>query len=220
MLDQDGITVVIAATDGTIARLTPAMAPAFEIVGVAGTLDEAAARAVDVVPDVLVVDDRLDRGALGDCCTRLRAALPATRILVLVSTDDACAYESLLHGAFCTIRQDAPTEVLLGAVRGAARGEAVIMPGCARRLLDDTAPADATTASWRLTRTETEVLHRIAAGEDPPAIAARHDVTTRLVNLHTGYAVAKVHLHTQRRLLVTQGAGPAPRSTGGGPDRP
>jgi DNA-binding CsgD family transcriptional regulator len=50
----------------------------------------------------------------------------------------------------------------------------------------------------RLTDTEQEVLARLAEGRTPLEIAALHDVTARLVSLHTGYAVAKVHHHLQR----------------------
>ncbi|HEX7094564.1 MAG TPA: LuxR C-terminal-related transcriptional regulator, partial [Acidimicrobiales bacterium] len=50
----------------------------------------------------------------------------------------------------------------------------------------------------RLTPTEHEVLTRLAEGCTPADIAAMHDVSTRLVNLHTGYAVAKLHVQRQR----------------------
>ena len=44
-----------------------------------------------------------------------------------------------------------------------------------------------------LTATEREVLGRLAEGLDPTTIAAAHDVTAHLVNLHAGFAVAKLH---------------------------
>ncbi|MCB1005904.1 MAG: hypothetical protein KDB35_17115, partial [Acidimicrobiales bacterium] len=47
------------------------------------------------------------------------------------------------------------------------------------------------------TATEREVLMGLAAGETPAGIAARHEVTARLVNLHTGYAVAKLQRHAE-----------------------
>lgn len=49
-----------------------------------------------------------------------------------------------------------------------------------------------------LSATEREVLLALAAGESPADIAQRHEVTARLVNLHTGYAVAKLQRHAER----------------------
>ena len=44
-----------------------------------------------------------------------------------------------------------------------------------------------------LTATAREVLDRIGRGSDPEPIAATHAVTPHLVNLHAGFAVAKLH---------------------------
>jgi DNA-binding NarL/FixJ family response regulator len=166
----------------------------------------AVAAASDLVPDVLVLVDggsAVDRAALGRACSELTVHTPATRLVVLAAVDDELAYETLLHGAF-SVLAPAPSaaSVLADAVRGTARGESTLSPGCARRLVEDAdraaAASDPFAPTMRLTETEREVLSRLAAGEPVAAIAARHDVTARLVNLHTGYAVAKVHHHVHR----------------------
>ena len=86
---------------------------------------------------------------------------------------------------------------------GASRGESLVLAGIARLLLEDTKYVTATNRDplarlVRLTSTEQEVLTRLGGGLSPAEIAALHGVTARLVNLHTGYAVAKVHHHAQR----------------------
>ena len=61
-----------------------------------------------------------------------------------------------------------------------------------------------------LTATEREVLDRISDGTDPSEIARIHAVTTHLVNLHAGFAVAKLHryvLGSERIAAQDQSAG-------------
>jgi DNA-binding NarL/FixJ family response regulator len=168
--------------------------------------DAAVAAAADLVPDVLVLVDggsAVDRAGLGAVCADLVSHTPATRLVVITAVDDDLAYETLLQGAFSVLAPvPSAALVIVDAVRGAARGESTVSPGCARRLIEDAdraaAASDPFAPNMRLTETEREVLTRLAAGEPAASIAARHDVTPRLVNLHAGYAVAKLHHHVHR----------------------
>jgi hypothetical protein len=68
------------------------------------------------------------------------------------------------------------------------------------------------------------VLARLAAGETVKAVARAHDVIPRLVNLHTGYAVTKVHHHvhrlrTREAVLAAGRAGGAGGMGGAGVDQ-
>jgi DNA-binding NarL/FixJ family response regulator len=182
--------------------LVGALAPVATTVAAEATVDRALDAVIDLVPDVVVLDDRGDRVHTGEACLRSVLRTPATRALLLVEADDELAYESVLQGAFSVLMADAPETSVVDAVRAAARGESILVPGCARRLLADARRIAATTdpfaPTMRLTETEQEVLRRVSDGDTPSQIAADHDVTPRLVNLHTGYAVAKLHHHVQR----------------------
>ena len=57
-----------------------------------------------------------------------------------------------------------------------------------------------------LTATEREVLARIGEGVEPEAIAETHAVTTHLVNLHAGFAVAKLHRYVLGSERIAGGA--------------
>jgi NarL family two-component system response regulator LiaR len=171
--------------------------------------------AVELVPDVVLLGEHEDPAETGRLCLATTLRTPAARLVVLVDADDDNAYETLLQGAFSTLPSAAPVDEVVAAVRSAARGESVIVAGSARRLLDDTERAvadDPILPALRLTATEQEVLRRRAEGMTPAEIAALHDVTARLVNLHTGYAVAKVHHHVQRARTRDAVAGSAHRS--------
>jgi DNA-binding NarL/FixJ family response regulator len=80
-------------------------------------------------------------------------------------------------------------------VRRTARGEGLVTQQWAERLLQsDVSP--------RFTATEREVLHRVANGATIEAVAGLHEVPPRLVHLHAGYALAKVHRAAQDARLA------------------
>ncbi len=57
----------------------------------------------------------------------------------------------------------------------------------------------------RLTATEREVLQRVANGATIEAVAGLHEVPPRLVHLHAGYALAKVHRAAEDERLSNGG---------------
>ncbi len=203
MADRADISVVLGVGGARRAELSQALTHTALVVadeqGAAAAVDAAA----DLVPDVLLLDEHDGRAGTGEACRAAQRCTPATRIVLLVDADDELAYEATLEGAFCTVDVAAPVGDILDAVRAAARGESTIVAGSARRLLEDARRAGGHEAhprvpALRLTITEEEVLARRADGLAPVDIAALHDVTARLVNLHMGYAVAKLHHHVQR----------------------
>jgi DNA-binding NarL/FixJ family response regulator len=202
--DHKSITVVLAVGDERRrAELHAALDAAVTVISSEPSVARAMHAVVEHVPDVVVLDDRGDRQATAEACWRTLSQTPATRSVVLTVADDETAYEALLHGAFAVLRADAAPSSVTDAVIGASRSESLVLAGIARLLLEDTkyaarAGRDPLTKLVRLTSTEQEVLTRLGGGLSPAEIAALHGVTARLVNLHTGYAVAKVHHHAQR----------------------
>jgi DNA-binding NarL/FixJ family response regulator len=115
------------------------------------------------------------------------------------------------NGVFAVVSTRASNNEIFSATRSAGRRESVISAGVARRLLDEMARTENMSAHPAnrppsLTLTEREVLTLIARDKLADEIAAMYDVTARLVNLHTGYAVAKLQQHLARqRKLVSSG---------------
>jgi DNA-binding NarL/FixJ family response regulator len=204
MAQAASISVLVVISDeATRARLRAELEARCEVVADAESFDTARARAIELVPDVVLVDDRLGRDALGEFCFGVLVDTPATHVVALVENDDDVAYETLLQGAFSLVPRESEPGAVVDSVIGAARGESVLTAGSARRLLEDlqkvaAAPGEIFARTLRLTRTEEAVLARLAQGATPAEVAELHDVTARLVNLHTGYATAKVHHHAQR----------------------
>lgn len=206
---DDQITVLTALPADTDSELLlVALATTYEVVGRHHSLDTVALAAVDLVPDVLVAHDGLGRDGFADLARRLTDEVPVTRLLILTDHDDDLTYEMVRSGAFSVVSTRASIDEIVHATRSAGRRESVISAGVARRLVDEMTrsanmAAHPANRPPSLTLTEREVLTLIARDKQADEIAAMYDVTARLVNLHTGYAVAKLqqHLAQQRKLV-------------------
>jgi DNA-binding NarL/FixJ family response regulator len=209
---DDQITVLTALPADTDSELlVVTLASSYEVVGRHESLDTVAHAAVELVPDVLVAHDALGREDFPDLARRLNDEVPVTRILALTDHDDDLTYEMVRSGVFSVVSTRASIDEIVNATRSAGRRESVISAGVARRLVDEmtrTANMSAHPANRppSLTLTEREVLTLIARDKLADEIAAMYDVTARLVNLHTGYAVAKLqqHLAQQRKLVSSE----------------
>jgi DNA-binding NarL/FixJ family response regulator len=207
---DDQITVLTALpADADGDALHEALTHEYEVVGRLDRLDTVAPTAADLVPDVLVIHDALGREDFPDLVRRLHDEVPVTRVIALTDHDDELTYEMVRSGVFSVVSTRAQLSEVVAASRSAARREAVLSAGVARRLIDEMTRNEDSTAHPAnrppsLTLTEREVLTLIARDKLADEIAEMYDVTARLVNLHTGYAVAKLQTHlAQQRKLVS-----------------
>jgi DNA-binding NarL/FixJ family response regulator len=201
------ITALIADADEERAAAMAAAVTAEDgvtLLGVTGDSSEAARLSLDLLPDAVIIDLKVP--AAGGLATfdAIHDFAPAIEVVLLAGPEDVeQAYQAITQGAAGCL-QRANAHALAGAaVRGATRGEYLIPPMIAARVLHDVdayaqAGAGPLGPSQPLTATEREVLMNLAAGHTPGDIARRYDVTARLVNLHTGYAVAKLQRHAER----------------------
>ena len=109
--------------------------PGFIVVGEASTAAEALALALDLRPDVAVLDISMP----GDSGLRVAAALrkecPATRVLILSMHDNTeYVLESVRAGAHGYLLKDTAATELRGAIRAVQRGESYFSPPVASRL--------------------------------------------------------------------------------------
>jgi DNA-binding NarL/FixJ family response regulator len=167
-------------------------------VGEAGDGREAAALAVRLRPDVVLMDVRmpvLD----GIAATALIARdAPATRVLVLTTFDlDEYAFGALEAGASGFLLKDAQRAELTSAIRAVHRGDTPLSPRITRVLLDrlaaqaPTQPA-ITDPSGDLTDREREVFLAIGRGSTNSEIAQQLFLSESTVKTHVGRVLAKV----------------------------
>lgn len=169
-----------------------------EVVGEAGSGDEAVARARELAPDVILMDVKMP-GVNGIEATRaIVAANP--RIAVLIVTmfeDDDTVFAAMRAGARGYILKGASQGELLHAISAVSGGGAVFGPGIAQRLLGFFAtarPAPAPTAFPELTEREREILAMVARGLTNVEIAERLVLSLKTVQNHVSNILGKLQI--------------------------
>jgi DNA-binding NarL/FixJ family response regulator len=166
--------------------------PDFDVVGQAGDGAEAVALSQRLRPDVILMDLRMP-GMDGVTATgQIKATQPQVHILVLTTYDsDADILRAVEAGATGYLLKDTPREQLFQAVRATARGETILAPAVAARLMTRMrAPAQES-----LSAREIEVLELVAQGNTNRSVGRA---------LHISEATVKTHLiHIYDKLGVS-----------------
>ncbi|HZA84747.1 MAG TPA: response regulator transcription factor [Actinomycetes bacterium] len=165
--------------DGLRAML--ATQPDMELVGEAATGSEAVQRARALHPDVVLMDLQMPGLDGPAAIATLQEQAPGVRVLVLTTFGtDADITRAVDAGATGYLLKDAPREQLFGAIRAAARGESVLSPSVATRVLGRMrAPAEEA-----LSPRELEILQAVARGLSNKDIGRRLYVSEATVKTH------------------------------------
>jgi DNA-binding NarL/FixJ family response regulator len=159
-------------------------------------------------PDVVVMDIRMPELDGVEATRRIVAHGPTPRILILTTFDlDEHAFGALQAGASGFLLKDAPGEMIVGAIRAVAAGDAVISPSTTRRLLDHVAarlvPTPSNADALRsLTDREREVFARLAAGLSNTEIAGQLFLSETTVKTHVGHILSKLQLRDRVQAVV------------------
>jgi DNA-binding NarL/FixJ family response regulator len=163
--------------------------PDFAVLGEASSGQEALAVAEVVKPDVILMDLRMPRMDGVTAIAALRERGITARVLVLTTYDtDSDVLPAIEAGATGYLLKDAPREELLRAVRAAARGEAVLSPSVATRLMGQLRNPSKEPLSQR----ELEVLSLIAKGHTNREAAARLFISEATVKTHLLHIYSKL----------------------------
>jgi DNA-binding NarL/FixJ family response regulator len=145
-------------------------------------------------PDVVVLGDvgRADDVDAGALAASLGRALPASRLLVAVHDDAVGDPHALIDGwVGGVVHLDAEGAMsLVEAIECLALGEGLLDATLARAVLERHRQ---TSGVAPLTPTEEEVLARLADGASAETLAGEYAVSPRLVRLHAGGALARLH---------------------------
>jgi DNA-binding NarL/FixJ family response regulator len=165
--------------DGLRAML--ATQPDMELVGEAATGTEAVTHARALRPDVVLMDLQMPDLDGPAAIATLREQAPEVRVLVLTTFGtDADITRAVDAGATGYLLKDAPREQLFGAIRAAARGESVLSPSVATRVLGRMrAPAEEA-----LSPRELEILQAVARGLSNKDIGRQLYVSEATVKTH------------------------------------
>ena len=179
-----------------------------EVVGEAADGEEAIAAAERLAPDVALVDLVMPRVDGIEAIKRIRAAAPATRIIVLTSfTDEDKMLPAVRAGAVGYLLKDVEPQELVAAIRTVNDGETLLHPAVVRELVREVAGARRPPAADNpLTSREREVLGLIARGRANKAIAFELGVAEKTVKTHVSNILAKLNVtdRTQAALYAVR----------------
>ncbi|MEU2548441.1 response regulator transcription factor [Streptomyces roseolus] len=167
--------------------------PDIEVVGEAGSGEEAVAMAAKLKPDVVLMDLQLGPGIDGVEATR-RIAPTGVHVLVLTTYDtDADITRAIEAGATGYLLKAERPEELFAAIHAAAQGRTALSPPVASRVMDRMRGA----AGPSLTDRERDILGQLAHGLGNKEIARALFISEATVKTHLGRIYAKLGVDTR-----------------------
>jgi DNA-binding NarL/FixJ family response regulator len=181
--------------------------PDMEVVGEAADGAAAIRLALEVKPDVVLMDIRMP-GVDGVTATREICAQTSAKVIVLTMFDvDEYVYAALAAGASGFLLKDIRRDDLVNAIRLVAAGDALLAPSVTRRLIADLSrrghPVPALAAQLRtLTDRERDTLRQLARGLSNVEIAAELYVSEHTVKTHVSNLLSKLGLRDRAQAVV------------------
>jgi len=169
-----------------------------EVVGTASTGLEAVELALQLGPDIVLMDLRMP-GIDGDEATaRIVAARSGIRVVVLTTYEtDAGILSAIEAGASGYLLKAAPQEEILAGIRSVARGEVALAPSIAAMLVNRVKRPQIS-----LSARETEVLGLVSQGLSNPAIAKQLFLSEATVKTHLLHAFEKLEVSDRTRAVT------------------
>ncbi|WP_035852809.1 response regulator [Kitasatospora azatica] len=197
--------------------------PGIEVVGEAADGEQAVSRALELRPDVVLMDVQMPR-LDGVAATRQIVAAGAAQVLMLTTFDlDEYVHGALRAGAAGFLLKDVEADSLIEGIRTVARGDGMLAPSVTRRLISSFAgrPAADHTALAALTEREREVLAAIGAGLSNGQIARRLEMAEATTKTHVSRILAKLDLRSRvQAAILAQDLGLTPPAAGGAAQPP
>jgi len=209
-------TRVVIAEDETVTRELLArligMESDIEVVGQAANGRQAVGMCRKLMPDVLLTDIRMPEMDGIEAVKLVKREMPSVQVVILtIHHDDANVFEGIKAGARGYILKESPPEDTVAAIRAVARGEALLHPGIASRViaefnrLSEQHEADLKLYA-QLTDREREVLKLLSLGKRNREIAEALFIAEKTVKNHVSNILWKLECNdrTQAALFATR----------------
>lgn len=183
--------------------------PDLDVVGEAEDGSTAIELARLLRPDVVLMDIRMKRLSGLEAAREIVELGLGSRVVVLTTFDhDEHVYEALRSGISGFLLKETPADQIVAGVRHAARGDALLEPSVARRLIAEYAarairPSEPDQRIAALTEREREIMRLVAQGLSNVEIAGNLVIGETTVKTHVSNILAKLALRDRTQIAVT-----------------
>jgi len=175
--------------------------PDMHVIGQAGSVAESLTRAIELKPDLVLIDFRLTDGTGADAAAGIRQMRPDTKLIFLTREDsDAARFAALEAGASAFIHKSRAAQDVVDAIRTVAEGGSLFTPRSIAQLLNSRREVEAQLE--RLTPREKEVLRLMAEGTSSREIAHRLGISYTTVRTHIRSLGSKLGVHSKLEAIV------------------
>ena len=171
--------------------------------------EDAVEKAVEHIPDVVLMDVRMPGVDGIEATRRIAEKVPTAKILMLtVSDEEEDLYEAIKAGATGYLLKEVSIEEVAPAARAVVAGQSLISPSMASTLLGEfsnlakRAEERSSVPTPRLTDRELEVLRLVAQGKSNREIAGDLYISENTVKNHVRNILEKLHLHTRMEAVM------------------
>jgi two-component system NarL family response regulator len=180
-----------------------------EVIGEAADGVEAVERALELVPDVVLMDVRMPKMSGIEATRHIKEAQPDIKVLMLtISDQEEDLFASVKAGASGYLLKEIPIDEVAEAIRSVWAGQSRLSPTVAAKLLTEFAEISRRDEERRrliaprLTDREMEVLRLVARGLPNREIARQLFIAENTVKNHIRSILEKLHLHSRMEAVV------------------
>jgi NarL family two-component system response regulator LiaR len=179
--------------------------PDLVVIGEAASGEEATQLAAELAPDVVLMD--LSMPGLGgiEAIRQIKKISPHSQIVVLTSfQEDEYIFPTLRAGALSYVIKDIQARDLTDTIRQAHRGESILHPRVAARVVQELRGArkDTPNVFTELSDREMDVLRLIAHGNNNATIAQKLSISEQTVKGHVSNILGKLHMADRTQAAV------------------
>lgn len=178
--------------------------PDFKVVGEAKDGVEAVEMARRLNPDVVLMDLRMPEMDGVEAMRQIKSTNPDIKFIILTTySDDEYIFSGLEAGARAYLLKDAPREELFKAIRAVHKGESLIQPVVASKLIDRFAELSRRAPSGeQLTERELEILQLMAKGAANKEISAQLSISESTVKTHISNIFQKLGVNDRTEAVT------------------
>ena len=197
---RDGIKALLAPNDDIV------------VCAEAATVRQAVAEADRALPDVIVMDVRLQDGSGIEATRDIRAARPQTQVLMLTSfADDQALFASILAGAAGYVLKQIRGDDLVRAIRTVGAGVSLLDPAVTKGVLDRLRKGKHLLKDERLARLspqEERILELVSTGRTNKEIGEEFHLAEKTVKNYVSSILAKLEVTRRAEAAPTSPATP------------